>query len=329
MKRKRASHASICAAIVLCSSQLVFAQAEQADVAQVAAPQVAGSVSKVVVAQFTAPKESHARAAVLQTIADHDDVEVVALDDLAFAAKHVGANPATPEGRVKLSAELGIRGWIDGRVTDDETAVLTLTGADGKRMAEVEVDAPNAKLLDALSGEKMWAAMGTHLSAREGQRRQLLAIKERARAKVEARAAEAERQKVVARQAAQYAAQQRAMGIAPAPAQSPFAQPQSPFAQAQGPLASPYAHDAGTKKARGASRSARGKTASNLPEPALTNTAGWSQSGTRSVPGWNTPAGRQPVGPTGVSAATQRWLAQQREVVGMQTNTGARMSAPQ
>ena len=156
-------------------------------------PEAPRMVRNVVVPQFDAPAQSRARAAVLRTLADHTEVEVVAIDDVTFAARRLQADPNTPEGREKLSRELGIDAWLDGKVTDT-SAHLTLTAGDGTVLQEVEVEADDQRTLDARTGQQMWAALGPSLSPLEAYRRAVLAEYERARQKLEARQAEAQRQ---------------------------------------------------------------------------------------------------------------------------------------
>lgn len=151
-------------------------------------------VRKVAVEQFDAPSDSRARYGVLNELSDHDDVEVVSLDDIHFVAKRFKLGAETPEGRAKISAELGVQLWIDGKASSDG-AELKLTTPDGKVLVETEVKAPSEKLLESLAGERMWAAMGAQLSPREERRRTLLAQSERAHQKIEARELELEHQR--------------------------------------------------------------------------------------------------------------------------------------
>jgi hypothetical protein len=153
----------------------------------------------VVVAPFAAPPGSNARAAVLQTLADHNEVEVVAMDDVSFASRRLQADANTPAGRAKLSRELGIDAWLDGKV-EDGSAHLTLSSGDGDVIEEVTLEADEPKVLDAMTGERMWAAMGTRLSAQEEYRRALLAEYQRARNKYDARSSEQERLRTLARE---------------------------------------------------------------------------------------------------------------------------------
>jgi hypothetical protein len=165
---------------------------------QVQAQQVQAA-RHVAVAQFTGSDNPSARGAVLATLSDHDDVEVIGLEDIGFAAKRVKADVGTPAGRAKVAEELKIDAWIDGEIDGDE-AHLTLTSAQGQQLASVDVEAKAGKLLDAMVGERMWAAMGTKLSRREGQRLQQLAQAELARAKLASREAELERQRALVQQ---------------------------------------------------------------------------------------------------------------------------------
>jgi hypothetical protein len=95
---------------------------------------------RVAVAQFDAPSESHARNAVLATLSEHAEVDVVSLEDIAFAGKHLKADPNQPEGRAKISAELGIDAWIDGKV-DGSEAEIRMTSVADQHVARIEVHA--------------------------------------------------------------------------------------------------------------------------------------------------------------------------------------------
>jgi hypothetical protein len=157
---------------------------------------------RVAVAQFDAPSESRARNAVLAALSEHAEVDVVSLEDIAFAGKHLKADPSQPEGRAKISAELGIDAWIDGKV-DGSEAEIRMTSVADQRLVRIEVRAPTSNQLDQIVGEKTWAAVGPKLSERERARRALLAQAELARQKIAAREAEVERQVGLARQHAQ------------------------------------------------------------------------------------------------------------------------------
>jgi hypothetical protein len=152
-------------------------------------------VRNVVVAQFTGDDDaSKARAAVLRALAEHGEVEVLSLDDVSFAAQRFKADAKTAEGRAKLSAELGVHAWLDGSV-DDDTAQLTLSAADGSKLAEVEIAAADSKQLDAAAGARMWDAFGPRLSPYEGKRREVLAQQRAQREAVE-RAERAQREAI-------------------------------------------------------------------------------------------------------------------------------------
>jgi hypothetical protein len=152
---------------------------------------------RVVVAEFEAPAQSRARNAVLETLSDHTDVEVVSLDDVEFTSKRIKADPKTSAGRAKIATELGVDAWIDGRV-DGLNIHLKLSSASGRRMAEADAHGATDSLLDVLAGEKMWAAMGPSLSERERRRRTLLSQGELARTKIADRHHEQDRQRTVA-----------------------------------------------------------------------------------------------------------------------------------
>jgi hypothetical protein len=175
---------------------------EAAQVQPVPVPDAEGPrmVRNLVVPQFDAPPKSRARAAVLRTLADHTEVEVVSIDDVTFAARRLQADPNTPEGREKLSRELGIDAWLDGKVTET-SAHLTLVAGDGSVLHEVEVEVEDARALEARTGQQMWAALGPSLSPQEAYRRAVLAEYERARHKLDARLSEGQRQVELAHKA--------------------------------------------------------------------------------------------------------------------------------
>ena len=152
---------------------------------------------RVVVAAFEAPPESRARNAVLATLSEHPDVEVVALADVEFTSKRFKADPATPDGRKKIATELGIDGWIDGRVQGLD-AHMKLSSASGRRVAEADAHGATDSLMEAVAGEKMWAAFGAALSDREKRRRTLLSNAELARQKIADRQHELDRQRTLA-----------------------------------------------------------------------------------------------------------------------------------
>jgi hypothetical protein len=214
---------------------------EEVPVQPVRAPE---SKRKVGVAYFEAADEQlgkSTRAAVLESLGAHPDIEVVSPADYEVTARRLGVDARVPQSRAKLAQDLGLVAWLDGRV-DEDGAHLTLTAPDGRVMAQAEAKAKSAARLPALSSERMWATMGPYLSDAEARRVLLQIEGESARKKLEARSEEAERQKRLA-------------------------------------------------------------SAQRWPERAAS----------RPVQGWNTPHGREPVGPSGVSAATQRWLEQQRQ----------------
>jgi hypothetical protein len=169
-----------------------------------AASAPARRLRKVAVAQFDAPSDSRARYGVLNELSEHDDVEVVSLDDIRFAAQRFKLGAEGTEGRAKISAALGVEVWIDGKASSD-SAQLTLSKPDGKLLVETDVKAPSEKLLESLTGERMWASMGALLSPREEHRRMLLAQNERAHQKLEARELEQEHQQKLVLEAKQKA----------------------------------------------------------------------------------------------------------------------------
>ena len=174
------------------------AQAQLIEVpAYLQGPQV---LRNLVVPQFDAPPHSGARAAVLRTLAEHTEVDVVSIDDVTFAAQRLQADPNTAAGREKLSRELGLDAWLDGKVTET-SAHLTLATGDGNVLREVEVEVDDARSLDTSTGQELWASLGPTLSPLEAYRRAVLAEYERARLKLSARQAAWQHQVELAHQA--------------------------------------------------------------------------------------------------------------------------------
>lgn len=143
-------------------------------------------VQRIAVAQFQAPNSARARSAVLETLSDHDDVEVASLEDIAVAGKRVGVDANTPAGRSKLSEELGITVWLDGTI-EDGLARFTLHGPDGRVLATASVQGHKANVAEGLAGLKIWEAMGPILSPRERRKRAIEAQQDLAQQKVKAR----------------------------------------------------------------------------------------------------------------------------------------------
>jgi hypothetical protein len=248
---------------------------------------------QIAVAEFHGDNAAAARSAVLAMLADHDDVAVISLDDLKFTGQRLKADVATPAGRRKLSTELKVDLWLDGEI-DGEVGHVTLSTPDGERVATAEARATANSVLTALLSERMWGAMGTLLSPREGARRRLLDQAELARTKVQNREREKTRQRTLVqeRQAAR-ATQlktQRALAKAKLAARTEEADRlaervrthKSELLAEQSPKAKPPAESASVVASAGAPASVAYAPAA---EPAPGN---------------------------GLSPATQRWLASQQ-----------------
>ena len=156
---------------------------------------------KVAVAAFEAPKESRARNSVLSILSEHDEIEVISLEDIAFEAHRVHVDAKSQAGREKIAEALGVELWIDG-VVDGNEAHLQLTSTRGRKLAAADVRGTTPSVMDGLAGERMWAAMGPTLSAKENRRRTLLDQAELARTKITDREREMIRQTEVAVQRA-------------------------------------------------------------------------------------------------------------------------------
>jgi hypothetical protein len=164
--------------------------------AAVSGAHAARQVQKIAVAAFHAPDASRARSAVLATLSEHSDVEVVALEDIAFAAKRIGADPTLPAGRLKLSEELGVEAWLDGTI-EDGSARFTLHSPEGRVLATASIQGHKANVAEGLAGPKVWEVMGPLLSVRERGKRALETQQELAMKKVQAREQELVRQRQV------------------------------------------------------------------------------------------------------------------------------------
>jgi hypothetical protein len=148
---------------------------------------------RVAVAAFEAPSSSQGRSLVLETLSQHDDVEVVALEDIAMAGKRLQADPSDPSGRRKLSEELGIDAWIDGTI-EDETARIRMSTPEGRSLGVANVKGKSSSAVEAALGTQMWKALGPWLSVREQKVRALQAQQELALQKALAREQELVRQ---------------------------------------------------------------------------------------------------------------------------------------
>lgn len=165
---------------------------------------------RIAVAAFHAPDAARARSAVLEVLSEHDDVEVVSLEDLEFESKRLKADLNNLEGRRKLSSEVGIDAWLDGTI-EDGSARFTLQAPDGHLIASTALTGHKASVAAGLAGPKVWAAMGPWLSARERGKRALEAQGELALKKVKARDQELVRlRQVVEKRAADRVAQLKA-----------------------------------------------------------------------------------------------------------------------
>jgi hypothetical protein len=287
---------------------------------------------RVAVAQFDAPSESHARNAVLATLSEHADVEVVSLEDVAFAGKHLKSDPGQPEGRAKISAELGIDAWIDGKIDGSEAEIRMTTVAD-QRVARIAVQAATSNQLDQIVGEKTWAVVGPKLSERERGRRALLAQADVARQKIAARAAEVERQISLARQHAEERVQRlkHEEELAMKKQLAFFAELSRQKQLVQDRLARDVAEQQQAAEARRQAEMQRLAAAQPplvqqppamayaAPAPAASYNA---YHGVPAGQGWNTPAG-----PGGVSSSTQQWL--QNQPVGASASSGVAVPAQQ
>ncbi len=151
---------------------------------------------RVAVTEFDAEGGSRARMAVLEMLSEHDDVEVVALKDIEVAGKRLNADPSDPAGRKKLSSEIGVDAWLEGRIEDD-LASFALKAPDGRTIATTSLKGHKASVAEGLVGQKIWSAMGPWLSAREKAKRALDAQGDLALKKIQAREQELARQRQV------------------------------------------------------------------------------------------------------------------------------------
>jgi len=314
------------ASIVTCALALVAGWSLSVFAQSPAPAATAGAKHRVVIAQFQGSAGTRVRSEVLERLAGYEDVEVVSLDDLEFAAKRGSGSPNTAEGRAKLSAELGIAAWLDGRA-DGTSAELTLKGPDGEPMAEVEVDADSAAQLPSQSSARMWAAMGGYLSPSETLRRRAeaevlraqkaaaaQAERERQQQAAEVERARAEREAAVQRAQARFAAElQRAK--AKVAARAAEAERQKRLAQQGGQQRSAQLLAAAQQEIApvvGKTRRGRGAHKRGAERAAASRWGGRGDKADKADK-----ASSEPVTPTaaegGVSPATLRWLQQQKE----------------
>jgi hypothetical protein len=197
--------AFVCVLASLASLALLSAPVARAEGKQ---PRQAGK--RIAVAAFQAPDAARARMAVLEVLSEHDDVEVVAMEDIQVAAKRLQVDPTNAGGREKLSEELGIEAWLDATIEDD-LARFTLHAPDGRTIASTSVTGHKASVAAGLAGPKVWAAMGPWLSPRERGKRALEAQQELALKKAKARDQELVRlRQVMEKRAADRVAQLKA-----------------------------------------------------------------------------------------------------------------------
>jgi hypothetical protein len=300
-----------------------------------AEPQSGRPVQVIAVAQFQAPNPARARSAVLETLSDHNDVEVIALEDIVVAGKRVGADPATPAGRLKLSEELQIEAWLDGTI-EDGLARFTLHAPDGHVLATASVQGHKANVAEGLAGIKIWEAMGPLLSLRERAKRAVEVQQDLAQKKVKAREQELVRlrQAVVARAAARekqlkasqaLAQQKRSAFVAELDRQATIADQRTAVAERDRKDAERKRADAEEAEFLASLQESGGPPIESEPMPAATapsRTSAWGAAPAQNA--WAASAkepsaaplvasaSAQPAGNSALSPATQRWLMSQQ-----------------
>jgi len=147
---------------------------------------------RVAVSAFHVPDGARARQNVLEVLSEHAEVEVVSLADIAVAGARLDADASDAAGRKKLSAELGIDGWLDA-ASDDGVLQLSLRAPEGRLLARATLSDAEVQSLARVAGQRMWLAMGPWLSQRELIKRSLEAQQALAQSKQRARVRELER----------------------------------------------------------------------------------------------------------------------------------------
>jgi len=299
-----------------------------------AEPKSGRPVQVIAVAQFQAPNPARARSAVLETLSDHNDVEVIALEDIAVAGRRVGADPTTPAGRLKLSEELQIEAWLDGTI-EDGLARFTLHAPDGHVLATASVQGHKASVAEGLAGTKIWEAMGPLLSLRERGKRAVEAQQELAQKKVKAREQELVRlrQAVVTRAAARekqlkasqvLAQQKRSAFVAELDRQATIVDERTAVAERDRKDAERKRAAAEEAEFLASLQESGGPPVEPEPVPAATapsRTSAWGApppaqnawaASAKEPSAAPAVASAQPAGNSGLSPATQRWLMSQQ-----------------
>jgi hypothetical protein len=135
---------------------------------------------RIVVAEFPRSQKSWVRPSVLGVLSEQSDVELVGFKDVTIVAKRIGVDPTSAEGRRQLSKEMNLFGWIDGNVTDDGHATVTLTDGDGARLAWLKASGRSGGALNGYVEAHLWKAFGPYLSEAERRRQAIEAAKMRA-----------------------------------------------------------------------------------------------------------------------------------------------------
>ncbi|HKP56829.1 MAG TPA: hypothetical protein VJV78_08915 [Polyangiales bacterium] len=297
---------------------------------------------RIAVAAFAAPEAARARMAVLEVLSEHDEVEVVALEDIQFAAKRLKVDETSPAGRLKLSEELGIEAWLDGTIEDD-SARFTLKKPDGRTIASTNLTG-HIHVTAGLAGPKVWAAMGPWLSPRERAKRAIEAQEELALKKAKAREQELVRlRQVMEKRALDRVAQLKAAQVLAREKRKAFEaamEHQATLVTERLAAAEKQRKDEERRQAQAeeaefmASLNESGPPPAEEPAAAPRTASAWGGSAAASASVWNTPASatasaapasshvssrQQAAAPAesaavssgGLSPATQRWLMAQ------------------
>lgn len=149
---------------------------------------------KVAVPDFDGQGASTARASVLEVLSTRGELEVVGYGDIKVAAKRIGADPMSSDGRVKLSAEMGIDVWFVGNVHADG-GTISVIDKQGRLIGKSVYEGRSTAVVNQAIREKMWGQLGHLISDKAWMERELAWERGRAQHKQKARMAEMTRQR--------------------------------------------------------------------------------------------------------------------------------------
>lgn len=148
-------------------SQAAKAKKKKAKSEEVAEKESAASKSKprkIVVAPLAGNRVAPIRRHLVQSVESGEGIEIVEPEEVKSKAAALSVDPNTPEGKVKISKELGISAWVrakvkkEGKVWVAELSVLN--GATGEALGQWSVQAASKEALSKELEEGFWANLG-------------------------------------------------------------------------------------------------------------------------------------------------------------------------